>query len=68
MIELINQKSDAYDEYFGIECGTLADYLLKNGVIVPPCKVGDTVYILQGGKILSAYVTEIYQDMYRQHI
>lgn len=24
----------------------LADYLLKNGVIVPPCKVGDTVYIL----------------------
>ena len=22
----------------------LADYLLANGVIVPPCKVGDTVY------------------------
>ena len=22
----------------------LADYLLQNGVIVPPCKVGDTVY------------------------
>ena len=22
-----------------------ADYLLANGVIVPPCKVGDTVYI-----------------------
>ena len=22
----------------------LADYLLKNGVIVPPCKEGDTVY------------------------
>lgn len=22
----------------------LADYLLENGVIVPPCKVGDTVY------------------------
>lgn len=21
-----------------------ADYLLQNGVIVPPCKVGDTVY------------------------
>ena len=28
------------------ECGTgqLTDYLLANGVIVPPCKVGDTVY------------------------
>ena len=23
----------------------LADYLLEHGVIVPPCKVGDTVYI-----------------------
>lgn len=23
---------------------TIADYLLANGVIVPPCKVGDTVY------------------------
>lgn len=22
----------------------VADYLLQNGVIVPPCKVGDTVY------------------------
>ena len=24
--------------------GTIADYLLANGVIVPPCKVGDTMY------------------------
>ena len=27
-------------------CG-LADYLLANGVIVPPCKVGQTVYEIQ---------------------
>ena len=29
-------------------CGSerLADYLISNGVIVPPCKVGDTVYII----------------------
>ena len=26
------------------KCKNLADYLLENGVIVPPCKVGDTVY------------------------
>ena len=25
---------------------TIADYLLANGVIVPPCKVGDKVYII----------------------
>lgn len=24
---------------------TIADHLLTNGVIVPPCKVGDTVYV-----------------------
>lgn len=26
--------------------GAIADHLLKNGVIVPPCKVGDTVYVI----------------------
>lgn len=30
----------------------LADFLLSNGVIVLPCKVGDTVYIVNNGKIL----------------
>ena len=32
--------SKTYDEFH-------ADYLLANGVIVPPCKVGDKVYILE---------------------
>lgn len=41
LIELISQV-----QYMGgLEC-QLADYLLKNGVIVPPCKVGDIVYAL----------------------
>lgn len=30
----------------------LADYLIENGVIVPPCNVGDIVYMVSpGGKI-----------------
>lgn len=28
------------------ETETLADWLLENNVIVPPCKVGDTVYYI----------------------
>jgi hypothetical protein len=28
----------------GTKVDDVADYLLANGVIVPPCKVGDTVY------------------------
>ena len=27
----------------------LADHLIENGVIVPPCKVGDTVYVVSQG-------------------
>lgn len=27
-----------------LNCSRLADYLLEHGVIVPPCKAGDTVY------------------------
>jgi hypothetical protein len=40
----------------------LADYLLANGVIVPPCKVGDTVYYIGGihhSLVKSAIVEEI---------
>ena len=32
----------ALDEWLSI----YADHLLANGVIVPPCKVGDTIYML----------------------
>lgn len=35
-----------------------ADHLLANGVIVPPCKVGDVVYVKYYGEIVNAYVTE----------
>ena len=33
----------------------VADYLFENGVIVPPCKVGDTVYFV--GKITKQIVS-----------
>lgn len=39
LIELISQV-----QYMGGLEGRLADYLLKNGVIVPPCKAGDDLY------------------------
>lgn len=43
----------------------VADLLLANGVIVPPCKVGDTVYYITGighNLIKSAKVKEIIFD------
>jgi hypothetical protein len=40
--------------------GVYADHLLANGVIVPPCKVGDTVYWYNmGGEIAEAKVKTI---------
>lgn len=47
LIELIDEAiNDEYTSYSNI-----ADYLLANGVIVPPCKVGDKVYAIFEDKI-----------------
>ena len=60
LVELINQankkcRSACCDDcsavgFVGEGCVNynIADHLLANGVIVPPCKVGDTLYVLVG--------------------
>lgn len=41
LVELLN----AGMSNFGIDYAEeMADYLIANGVICPPCKVGDTIY------------------------
>lgn len=48
LIELIAEAHDLEDlgiDFFDID-GYIADHLLENGVIVPPCKVGDKLYIV----------------------
>ena len=35
----------------GVRAESIADYLLENEVIVPPCKIGDTVYYVSRGRI-----------------
>ena len=42
LIELIYSAVDGCARYWAEK---IADYLIANGVIVSPCKVGDTVYI-----------------------
>ena len=45
LIRLMQEASQNKSDYAGnIGLGQIADYLLEHGVIVPPCKVGDTVY------------------------
>lgn len=48
LINLLNEKQyqgNATDTGLNyIQNSEIADYLIANGVIVPPCKVGDTLY------------------------
>ena len=42
---LVKLIQEAYDGCVNRSSASIADHLLANGVIVPPCKVGDTTYI-----------------------
>lgn len=65
LIELINSidvmklPTDNFREH-------LADYLLENGVIMPPCKVGDTVYLFSSvlEEVCESKVITIKQNYY----
>ena len=40
-----------HDSDLSLDSVRLADHLLANGVIVPPCKVGDSIYRVGNGEI-----------------
>ena len=41
---LMAGAGDCLGKGISVNCSKLADYLLEHGVIVLPCKVGDTLY------------------------
>ena len=47
LVELISEYHEQWKHGEGDWKSGLADHLIANGVIVPPCKVGDTVYITE---------------------
>ncbi|MBQ9947848.1 MAG: hypothetical protein IJO91_05615 [Oscillospiraceae bacterium] len=45
LVALINEAQIECDDNYGMtHSGQMADYLLENGVIAPPCKIGDKVW------------------------
>lgn len=48
-----------HDSDLSLDSVRLADHLLANGVIVPPCKVGDTVYIPYLSNVIEKKVCSI---------
>jgi hypothetical protein len=72
LIELLKQADDKCDYTSCGDCsrfstehdcfiGLTADHLIENGVIVPPCKVGDTVYWLNFYNHLMLYRDKYYE-------
>ena len=51
LIELLNNSLTGSVGLSSVLSTSIADYILANGVIVPPCKVGDTVYYVNRGRI-----------------
>ena len=60
------EAQEKADERGGLVCiDDEADYLLANGVIVPPCKVGDTVFFLHNGiELCEAMIINIEDNYY----
>lgn len=53
LIEIIEQSGMLEGK---IRSGIVADHLIANGAVLPPCKVRDTVYYLDGKTIVKAVV------------
>lgn len=57
LIELIREAHDIEELGMPIDVDAyIADHLLENGVIVPPCKVGQTVYAVSNNKVYKTRV------------
>ncbi len=63
LVELIKDSVDGCANYWA---QLIADNLIANGVIVPPCKVGDTVYYFctTFGKVLPYFVEKLNIEYY----
>lgn len=60
LIELCDTNNGWVDE---VPAEKFADYLLANGVIVPPCKVGDAVYqVDNAGRIYESKIKTVIYD------
>ena len=69
LIELLSNVPTDYAGNRGI--GVVADYLLENGVIVPPCKVGDIIWVKdyeRNCEIQKAEIIAILKNRYGMYI
>ena len=65
LIELLNVDMSGNNGDFAEE---MADYLIENGVIIPPCKVGDIVYEIRTKQIVEHRVASFRILFYQRFI
>lgn len=58
LVELLKEASYYLDEQ-DVVCNRVADHLIANGVVVPPCKFGDKIYQTDGIRIYESTISEI---------
>lgn len=59
LTNIIHNAQNKYLNLLKFESSILADYLIANGAILPPCKVGDTIYQIDGVRIYPSTIHEI---------
>lgn len=66
LIELLFTFYDEIETITEEDIENIADYLLENGVVVLPCKVGDTVYIVDriSDSVVSGMITHFEYNLY----
>ena len=57
LIEMIQNSVGGCARYWA---EVIADHLLANGVIVPPCKVGEWVWCIELGQVKKAKIEELH--------
>ena len=60
LIEMLNEWGNKEND--GVRAKSIADYLLANGVVVLPCRVGDIMYYIGKSTDLSALHNTIYKS------
>ena len=60
LIELLHEANNIVKRNgFDYNANVMADYLIKNGVVVLQCKIGDTVYQTDGIRIYELEVFDV---------
>lgn len=59
LTNIIHNAQNKYLNLLKFESSILADHLIANGVICPPCKVGQIVWLVRDGKIEETTVEKI---------